>query len=325
MTLLRRDFLHLGAGAAALPTLSRIARAQAYPTRPVRIIVGFPPGGPNGILAGHVAQWLSQRLGQPFVVETQPGRGGNIGTEMVVRAPADGHTLLLCGPANAISASLYPSLSFNFLRDMVPVAGVTREPLVMVVHPAVPAKSLPELISYANANPGKVKIAGTGNGTAPHVTGELFKLMTRLDLVFVQYAGGAAALKSIIEGEAQMMFEPMSAAIEPVRTGKLRALAVTTTTRAPGLPDLPIVADAVPGFEASAVTGIAAPKGTPTEIIDKLNAEINAAYADPAMRARFVDTGGMVLPGTPAEFGRLMAEETEKWGKVIRAANIKAE
>jgi tripartite-type tricarboxylate transporter receptor subunit TctC len=325
MKLLRREFLHLAAGAAALPTLSRIARAQAYPARPVRIVVGFPPGGPNGILAGHVAQWLSERLGQPFLVENRPGRGGNIGTEMVVRAPADGYTLLLCGPANAISASLYPDLGFNFLRDFVPVAGVTREPLVMVVHPAVPAKTAAELIDHAKANPGKVKLAGTGNGTAPHVTGELFKLMTRLDLAFVQYAGGAAALNSIIEGQTQMMFEPMSAAIEPIRTGKLRALAVTTTTRALALPDLPIVADAVPGFEASAVTGIAAPKGTASEIIDRLNTEINAAYADPAMRARFADTGGMVLPGTPAEFGRLMAEETEKWGKVIRAANIKAE
>jgi tripartite-type tricarboxylate transporter receptor subunit TctC len=325
MKLLRRRFLHLAAGAAALPAVSRIARAQAYPTRPVRFIVTFPPGGPNGILAGLIGQWLSERLGQPFVIENRPGAGGNIGTEAVVRAPADGYTLLLVGPANAISASFYQNLNFNFIRDIAPVAGITREPLVMVVHPSVPAKTVPELIAYAKANAGKIKLASTGNGTAPHVTGELFKLMTGADLAVVHYAGGAAALNAIVGGQAQMMFEPMSASIELVRSGKLRALAVTTATRSESLPDIPTVGDSVPGYEASAVTGVGVPKSTPAEIVDALNKEINAAFADPKMNARLADTGGTVLAGSPADFGKLIAVETEKWGQVVRAANIKPE
>jgi tripartite-type tricarboxylate transporter receptor subunit TctC len=308
-----------------MPTVPKVADAQSYPERPVRIVVGFPAGGPNAILGGLIAQWLSRRLGQPFLVETQPGRGGNVGTESVVRAPADGYTLLLTGPANAISASLYPNLGFNFLRDIAPVAGVTREALVMLVHPSVPARTVSAFIAHARANAGKIKMASTGNGTAPHVTGELFKLMTGLDLATVQYAGGSAALAAVIDGQAEMMFEPMSAAIELVRAGTLRALAVTTATRSPALPGLPVVADAVPGYEASAVTGIGAPKGTPAEIIDTLNQAINEGFADPAVQASLADTGGMELAGTPAAFGRLMAEETEKWGRVVRSAGIKPE
>jgi len=307
------------------PPMAQIAHAQSYPSKPVRFMVGFPANGPNSILAGLAGDWLTAKLGQPFAVEHKPGQSGNIATAEVVRAPADGYTILLCGPANAIGASLYPNLPFNFLRDMVPVAGVTREPLVMVVHPAVPARTAAELIDHAKANPGKVKLAGIGNGTAPHVTGELFKLMTRLDLASVQYAGGAAALNSIIEGQTQMMFEPMSAAIEPIRTGKLRALAVTTATRMPDLPDVPTVADTVAGYEASQWYGFAAPKNTPTEIVDKLNKEINVAMADPGMKARLAAIGGETMPGSPADFGRLIADETEKWGKVVRTAGIKPE
>jgi tripartite-type tricarboxylate transporter receptor subunit TctC len=325
MTLPRRQFLHLAAGAAALPAVARGARAQAYPSRPVRFVVSFPPGGPNDILAGLVGQWLSERLGQPFVIENRPGAGGNIGTEAVVRAPADGYTLLLVGPANAISASFQQNLKFNFIRDIAPVAGITREPLVMLVHPSAPARTVPEFIAFAKANAGKTKLASTGNGTAPHVTGELFKLMTGLDLVVVHFAGGAAALNAIVSGQADILFEPMSASIELVRAGKLRALAVTTATRSEALPDLPTVGDSVPGYEASAVTGVGVPKNTPAEIVDVLNREINAAFADPKMKARLADTGGTLLAGSPADFGKLMAAETEKWGKVLRAGNIKPE
>jgi tripartite-type tricarboxylate transporter receptor subunit TctC len=299
--------------------------AQAYPTRPVRFVVSFPSGGPNDILGRLMAQWLTERLGQPFVVENRPGRSGNVGTEMVVRAPADGYTVLLVGPANAISGSLYPNLGFNFLRDIAPVAGITREALVMVVHPSVPAKTVPEFIAYAKANPGKIKMASTGSGSSPHLTGELFKMMTGLDLVTVHFAGGGPALRGMIAGAAEMMFEPMSASIEPVRSGKLRALAVTTAARAAGLPDIPTVADTVPGYEANAVTGIGAPRNTPAEIIDTLNKAINAAFADPAMKAKLADTGGSPIPGSPADFAKLLAAETEKWGKVVKQANITAD
>jgi tripartite-type tricarboxylate transporter receptor subunit TctC len=322
MTLSRRALFHL-AGAAALATRAGTAWAQVYPSRPVRLIVGFPGGGPNDILARLMGQWLSQRLGQPFVIENRPGASGNIATEAVVRSAPDGYTLLLVGPANAIGASLYPNLSFNFLRDIAPVAGITREPLVLVVHPSVPAASAAELIAYAKAEPGRIKMASTGNGSSPHVSGELFKMLTGIDVQVVHYAGGGPALKVIIDGQAQMMFEPMSAAIAPIRDGKLRALAVTTATSSPALPDVPTIASIVPGYEASAVTGIGAPRGTPAEIIDTLNTAINAAFADPDMKARLADTGGIALAGSAAEFGKILAEETEKWAKVVKFSGAK--
>jgi len=320
MRLPRRRFLRLAAMAAAAPAVARGAQAQTFPARPLRLVVGFPAGGPNDILGRLIAQWLAPRLGQPVEVENQPGSSGNIATAAVVRAPADGHTLLLVGPANAISASLPEKLDFVFLRDIAPVAGITREPLALVVHPAVPAKDVAELIALARADPGKVRMASTGAWSAPHVSGELFKMLTGIRVETVHYAGGGPALKELAAGNAQMMFEPMSAAIGPVRAGKLRALAVTTATRVASL-DVPTVGDTVPGYEASAVTGIGVPRDTPTAIVDKLNAEITAAFADPAMRARFADSGGNVLPGTPAEFARLMADETEKWAKVVRFAS----
>jgi tripartite-type tricarboxylate transporter receptor subunit TctC len=321
----RRIFLHLAGAAVTLPAVSRIALAQSYPTRPVRFMVGFAPGGPNDILGRLIAGWLTERLGQPFVVENRPGRSGNIATEAVVRAPADGYTILLVGPANAISGSLYSNLSFNFLRDIAPVAGITREALVMVVHPAVPARTVPGFIAYAKGNPGKVTMASTGNGSSPHVTGELFKLMTGLPLPVVHYPGGGPALKAMIAGEAEMMFEPMSASIEPVQSGKLRALAVTTAMRSAALPDVPVLADFVPGFEASATTGIGAPRGTPDAIIETINKAVNSAFGDPAMKARLADTGGVSLPGSAADFGRLIADETEKWGKVVKLSGAKAD
>ena len=323
MTLPRRTFLRLGGTAALFTILSRTADAQTYPSAPVRLIVGFPAGGPNDILARLMGQWLAQRLGQPFVVENRPGASGNIATEAVVRAGADGHTLLLVGPANAISASLYPGLAFNFLREIAPVAGIAREPLVMVVHPSVPATTVAEFIAYAKAEPGRIKLASTGNGSSPHVSGELFKMLTGVEVAVVHYAGGGPALKAMIDGQAQVMFEPMSAAIAPIRSGQLRALAVTTATRSKALPDVPAMADAVPGYEASAVTGIGAPRSTPAGIIDTLNAAINTAFADPVMSARLADTGGSVLAGSPAEFGKLLAEETEKWAKVVKFSGAK--
>jgi tripartite-type tricarboxylate transporter receptor subunit TctC len=321
----RRALLQCGALAAAFSVLSHMAHAQSYPSRPVRLVVGFPAGGPNDILGRIVAQWLSQRLGQPFVVENQPGSSGNIATAAVVGAPADGYTLLLVGPANAIGASLYPNLPFNVLRDIAPVAGITREPLVMLVHPSVPAKTVAELIAYSKAEPGKLKLASTGQGSSPHVSAELFKMLTGLALPVVHYAGGGPALKAMIEGQAQLMFEPMSASIEPVKSGKLRALAVTTIARAAALPDVPPLGELVPGYEASAVTGIGAPRDTPADVIATLNAAINAAFADPAMQARLADTGGSLLAGSAAEFGRILAQETEKWAKVVKASGAKGE
>ena len=299
----------------------RTARAQAFPTHPLHLVVGFPPGGPNDTLARLVAGWLSRRLGQTVAVENQPGNAGNIATAQVVRAAPDGHTLLLVGPANAISGSIPGKLDFVFLRDIAPVAGITREPLVLLVHPSVSAASVLELITYAKANPRKVRMASTGTWSSPHVTGELFRMLTGVAVEIVQYGGGGPALTALAAGDAQMMFEPMSAAIGFVRASKLRALAVTTATRSAALSDVPTVADAVPGFEASAVTGIGVPRGTPGEIVERLNAEINAAFADEAMRAQLVDTGGLVLSGTAAEFGKVLAEETEKWGKVVRFAS----
>jgi len=285
----------------------------------VRLVVGFPASGPSDILGRLIAQWLAQRLGQPFVVENQPGAASNIATAAVVRAPADGYTLLLVGPANAINASLFDKLEFNVLRDIAPVAGLTREPLVMLLHPSVPARTGPEFLAYAKSNPGKIRLALTDPGSAPHASGELFRMMTGIDLAVVRYTGGGpVALKGTIEGQSELMFEPLSASIEPLRSGKLRALAVTAATRSPALPDLPVIGDFVPGYEASAVSGIGVPKNTPPEIIATLNAAINAAFADPVMKARLADTGGSTLAGSPADFGRLMAEETEKWAKVVR-------
>jgi len=315
-----RRLLLRSAMAGLLPFGARFAQAQGYPTSPLRLVVGFPAGGPNDTLARLIAEWLSRRLGQTVAVENQPGNAGNVATAAVVRAVPDGYTLLLVGPANAISASIPEKLDFVFLRDIAPVGGITREPLVLLVHPAVPARSVAELTAYAKANPGKVRLASTGAWSSPHVSGELFRMLTGVSVEIVQYAGGGPALKALAAGEAQMMFEPMSAAIGFVRAGKLRALAVTTARRSPALPDVPTVADAVPGYEASAVTGVGVPRGTPAAIVERLNAEINAAFADAAMRAKLLDTGGMVLPETPAEFGKLLADETEKWGKVVRFA-----
>ena len=325
MKLPRRKFLHLAAGAAALPAVSRIARAQAYPTRPVRIVVPFTPGGASDITARLMGQWLSERLGQQFVIDNRPGGGTNIGTEAVVRAPADGYTLLMVGGYNAINATLYDKLNHNFIRDIAPVAGIIVVPNVMVVHPSVPAATVPEFIAYAKSKPGKTTMASAGTGTPSHVTGELFKMMAGVNLVHVPYRGGGPALTDLLSGQVQVMFATMPSSIEYIRAGKLRALAVATATRSEALPDVPSVGEFVPGYEASGWFGVGAPKATPAEIVDKLNKEINAGLADPKMKARLADLGGAVLAGSPADFGKLIADETEKWGKVIRAANIKLE
>jgi tripartite-type tricarboxylate transporter receptor subunit TctC len=325
MKLPRRNFLHLAAGAAALPAVSRFAWAQAYPMQPVRIVVGFAAGGPNDILARLMGQWVAERFGQPFVIENRPGAGGNIGTEAVVKSPPDGYTLLMAGTPNATNATLYDKLNFNFIRDIAPVAAISRNTLVMVVHPSVPAKTVPEFIAHAKANPGKISMASGGVGSTPHVAGELFKMMTGVNLVHVPYRGAGPAITDLIAGQVQVYFAQMMASIEYVRAGKLRPLAVTTATRSEVLPDLPTVGEFVPGYEADTWQGIGAPKNTPPEIVDKLNTEINAALANPKMKARLVDLGGTPMPMTPADFGKLIADETEKWGKVIRTANIKAE
>ena len=321
----RRKFLHLTAGAAALPAVSRFAWAQAYPARPVHWIVGFPAGGPNDIVARSMGQWLSDRIGQPLIVENRPGAGSNIGTEVVVRALPDGYTLLMVAPPNAINATLYNNLNFNFIHDIAPVAGIIRTPLVMEVNPSFPPKTVPEFIAYAKANPGKINMASAGNGTSAHVAGELFKMMAGIDMVHVPYKGSASALTDLLGGQVQVYFDQISSSIEHIRAGKLRALAVTTTTRSAALPDIPIVGDFVPGYEASAWGGIGAPRNTPVEIIDKLNKEINAALADPTMKSRLAELGGTVLPGSPADFGKLIADETEKWAKVVKFAGIKPE
>ena len=325
MKLPRRRFLHLAAGAAALPAVSRITWAQTYPTRPVRIIAATAPGGGPDILARLMGQRLSERLGQPFVIENRPGAGTNIGTEAVVRAPPDGYTFLLVSTSNAINAALYDKLNFNFLRDIAPVAGIIRQPLVMVVNPSVPAKTVHEFTAYAKANPGKINFGSPGIGTPGHVAGELFKMMAGVDLVHVPYRGGGPVMTDLLGGQVQVLFGSTSLTVEPIRAGKLRPLAMTTATRWEGLPDIPTVNDFVSGYEASAFVGIGGPRNTPAEIIDTLNKEINAALADHKIKARLADLGGVALPGSPAEFGKLIADETEKWGKVIRAANIKAE
>jgi tripartite-type tricarboxylate transporter receptor subunit TctC len=323
MKLPRRKFLHLAAGAAAMPTVSRVARAQAYPSRPVRIIVPLAPGAVNDITARLVGQWLTERLGQQFLIENRPGGGGNIGIEAVVRAPADGYTLLVVGTAAAINATLFEKLNYNFIRDIAPVASIVRVPQVMQVNPSLPINTVPEFIAYAKANPGKVSMGSGGNGSPAHIIGEFFKMTTGLNLVHVPYRGGAPALTDLIGGQIQVAFIDMAGSIEYIRGGKLRALAVTTSTRSDALPDVPILADFLPGFEASQWVGLSAPKNTPSEIIAKLNAEINAGLSDPKLKARFAELGGTVLPGSAAEFSKLIADDTDKWGKVIRASGAR--
>lgn len=321
----RRNFLHLAAGAAALPALSGIARADSYPSRAVHIIVGFAAGGPNDISARLIGQWLSQRLSQQFVVENRTGAGGNIATELVVQSPADGYTLLLVPAPAAINATLYRNLNFNFIRDIAPIGGIVSVPEVLVVNPAVPAKTVPELIAYAKANPGKINMASAGVGSVPHVAGELFKFMTGLNLITVGYRGGGPALVDLLAGQVQMMFEPTLSTLPHIRAGKLRALAVTSAKRSAALPDVPTVGEFVAGYEATAWFGLGAPKGTPAEILDKLNREVNAGLADAKIKARLADLGGAPMPMTRAEFGTFIATETEKWAKVIKFANIKAD
>jgi tripartite-type tricarboxylate transporter receptor subunit TctC len=325
MKLPRRQFLQLGAGAAVLAAVSRVAWAQAYPTRQVHLISGFPAGGPNDIIARLMGQWLSVRLGQQFVVENRPGAGSNIATEAVVRAPPDGYTLLMVATPNAINATLYEKLNFNFIRDIAPVAAIIRVPNVMVVHPSVPAETVPEFIAYAKANPGKLSMASPGNGSSGHISGELFKMMTGINILHVPYRGGPPALADLIGGQVQVLFIPMPSMSEHIRAGTLRALAVTAATRSEILPNIPAMSEFVPGYEASTWFGVGAPKGTPAGIIDKLNHEINSGLADPKTKGQLADQSGTALPGSPTEFGRLIAEETAKWGKVVKFAGLKPE
>jgi len=320
----RRQFLQLAVGAVALPTAAR-AQSQAYPTRPVRLVVGTVPGATPDIIARLIGQWLSERLGQPFVVENRPGAGANIATEVVVRSPPDGYTLMLVAAANSINATLYRNLTFNFIRDMAPVGGIARTPLVMEVNPSVPAKTIPEFIAYAKANPGKINMASGGIGTPQHVTGELFKMMAGLNMVHVPYRGAALALTDLVGGQVQVMFDTIPSSIEFIRAGKLRALAVTSATRLDILPDLPTVGDVLPGYEATSWSGMGAPRGTPAEIIQRLNQEINAALANPKIIAQLADLGSTVLPGSPAEFGTLIVAETDKWAKVVKFSGATAD
>jgi tripartite-type tricarboxylate transporter receptor subunit TctC len=321
----RREFITLLGGTAALPTASRFAWAQAYPTRPVRMIVPFGPSGTTDIVARLIGQWLSEHLGQQFVVENRPGGAGNIGTEAVVRSPADGYTLLMIDVSPAINATLFNKLNFDFIRDVAPVANIVRVPNVMVVNPAFPAKTVPEFIAYAKANPGKISLASAGIGTVNHLSGELFKAMAGVDMAPVPYRGGGPAIADLLGGQVDVTFAVVTTAIEYIRAGKLRALAVTSATRQEALPDIPTVADFLPSYEASGWFGLFAPKNTPAEIVDKLNKEINAALADPKVKARLADLGSTVVPGSPTDFGKLVVDDKEKWAKVIRAANIKVE
>jgi len=323
MKLSRRKFLHLAAGAAALPTVSRSVWAQAYPTRPVRIIVGFPPGGGHDITARFITPWLSERLGQQFIIENRAGANGNIGAQAAANATPDGYTLLLVGGPQAINVGLYGKLAVDLVRDIAPVAVMTRSANAMVVNPSVPARTVPQFIAYAKANPGKLNMASGGNGNPEHVAGELFKMMAGVSLLHVPYRGTAPALTDTIGGQTQVHFAALAASLEHVRAGKLHALAVTTASRLTVLPDVPTVSEFLPGYEASPFNGIVAPRNTPTEIIDKLNKEINAGLADPKLAGRIADTGGLPIPGSPAEFGKLIADEVEKWAKVIKSANIK--
>jgi tripartite-type tricarboxylate transporter receptor subunit TctC len=328
MTMARRRLLQLAAGFAACPAVSMLgagrAQAQAYPSRPVRVIVPFGPGGGTDIVARLIGQWLSERTGQQFVIENRPGAGGNLGTEAVVRATPDGYTLALIGAPSAINATLYEKMSFNFIRDIAPVAVIVRFPNVLVLNPSVPAKTVPEFIAYAKANPGKLNMSSPGVGSTPHVAGELFKMMAGVNIVHVPYRSVAAGLTDMIAGQVQVTFGTTASTIEYVRAGTLRALAVTTTDRSEALPELPTIAESVPGYEASAWFGMGAPKDTPVEIIGKLNVEINASLADPKLKARIADLGGVAVTGTPADFGTLIAEETEKWAKVVRFSGAKA-
>jgi tripartite-type tricarboxylate transporter receptor subunit TctC len=319
----RRHFLQLAAGVAVLPAMPRLARAQSYPSRPVRWIVGFAAGGPQDIVARLLAQQLSERLGQQFVIENRAGAGGNIGTDAVVRSPADGYTMLMIGPSATINATLYDNLSFVFLRDIAPVASIIRTSNVMEVHPSFPAKTVPEFIAYAKANPGKINMASAGSGSSQHMAGELFKMMAGVDMVHVPYRGAAPALTDLLAGQVQVMFDNMTSSVEHVRAGRLRGLAVTTAARSEALPDLPIVGDFVPGYEASGIYGIGVPKDTPPDTIDKLNREINAALSDPRIKARLADLGGLILSGSSTDFGKVLAEEVEKWGKVVKFSGAK--
>ncbi|HXN70631.1 MAG TPA: tripartite tricarboxylate transporter substrate binding protein [Bradyrhizobium sp.] len=325
MKLPRRAFLHLAAGAAVLPAVCKIAKAETYPARPVRLIVGYTPGGSADLTARLMGQWLSERVGQQLIIENRPGGGTNIATEVALRAPPDGYTYLLAAPANAINATLYDKLSFNFLRDTEPVVGIIRFPNVVVVNPSLPIRSIPELIAYAKANPGKLNMASSGNGSTIHMSGELFKMLTGIDMVHVPYRGGAPAMTDLLAGQVHVMFDNIPTCAEYVKTGRLRGLAVTSTTRSAVLPDLPTVADFLPGYEASAWYGVVAPKKTPAELIDKMNAEINAVLATPVAKTRFADLGAFLLPGSPADFGKLLADETEKWGKVVKFSGAKVD
>jgi tripartite-type tricarboxylate transporter receptor subunit TctC len=323
MTIHRRKFLQLAAGVAALPAAPQIARAQTYPARPVRLLVGFGAGGAPDILARLTAQWLSDHMGQPFVVENRAGASSEVATELVVKAPPDGQTLLLASLANAVNVTLYQNLTYNFVRDIAPVAGISRDPLVMVVTASFPTKTVPEFIAYAKANPGKINMGSPGVGTSPHMAGELFKFMTGVDMAHVAYRGSPQVFTDLLGGQVQVYFAPISASIGTIKDGRLRALAVTTARRADALPDVPTIAEFVPGYESSAFYGIGAPKGTPADIVAKLNKEINAGLADPALKARLADLGSSPFPGSPDDFGKLVAGETEKWAKVIKSANIK--
>jgi tripartite-type tricarboxylate transporter receptor subunit TctC len=325
MRLSRRKFLSLAAAGAALPGFARMARAQAYPSHPVRIVVGFAPGGGTDIAARLLGQWLSERLGQQFVVENRPGAGGNIGAEAVVRAPADGYTLLLALTANAVNMTLYEKLNFNFLRDIVPVAGFSREANVLVVHPSVPPRTVPELIAFAKANPGQLNFASGGSGTTPHIAGELFKMMTGVNIVHVPYRGAGVALVDLLGGQVQVMFATLSSSIEYIRDGRLRPLAVTTATPSAALANVPPLSDFVPGYEASTWYGVGVPKNTPAEIVDKLSSAVNAVLADSRLEARLADLGSTALACSPAEFGKLIVDETEKWGKVVKFAGLRAD
>jgi len=324
MKLERRKLLKFAGVVVATPMISQIARAQAYPTRPVRFIHGYVPGGSADITARLIGQWLSDRLGQPFIVESRPGAGSNIGTEAVVRANPDGYTILLVAPANAINATLYERLPYNFIQDIAPVAGLIRFPNVMEVNPSVPATTVPEFIAYAKANPGRINMASSGNGSTIHMSGELFKMMTGITMVHVPYRGAAPALTDMIGGQVQVMFDNVPSSIEYVRTGKLRALAVTTARRSEVLPDIPTLGDFVPGYESSAWYGVGVPRNTARDIIDRLSREINAGLGDPKLKAQFADLGATVIPGSPDDFGKLIAEETEKWGKVVKFSGAKA-